>query len=333
MERWSPYQDANLGTAIDQSLRLANILSEPSADTSITETRAVREPDGPFATGRFRSCTICPFVQYFDSDFTTIRDLQADYTLPRSICVGTIFEGRWCTAVNGKRVESSPPGTPAIYAYGEEMRAKSFQPEGCRIRSTALLIGAEFVDSFHMSDEEPCMLALASLLKAKLFIRDLSRLSFINYTFLRMQQNPYRGKMADIYMQSLGLSAIVELASFLSGESTQPTTSGLRRIELAQEAKLILDQRLASPPTAEELARLLGTNQTTLRHQFKETFGISIMAYVTGRRLEAAQILLREGTLQIAEIAYRLGYSEPTNFAAAYRRYFGRSPKADRFAN
>ncbi|PXC06966.1 MULTISPECIES: helix-turn-helix domain-containing protein, partial [Gammaproteobacteria] len=51
-----------------------------------------------------------------------------------------------------------------------------------------------------------------------------------------------------------------------------------------------------------------------------------MLQYVRDRRLEIGRQMVREGRWQIAQIAYRLGYSSPENFTHAYRARFGHPP-------
>jgi transcriptional regulator GlxA family with amidase domain len=44
-------------------------------------------------------------------------------------------------------------------------------------------------------------------------------------------------------------------------------------------------------------------------------------------RLKKAAELLRTGQYSIAEIAYKVGFSEPANFSRSFTRHFGKSPK------
>jgi AraC-like DNA-binding protein len=52
--------------------------------------------------------------------------------------------------------------------------------------------------------------------------------------------------------------------------------------------------------------------------------------FSTNARREAAERYLSESALSIAELAYLLGYSEPSAFHRAFKRWFGRSPLAFR---
>jgi AraC-like DNA-binding protein len=43
-----------------------------------------------------------------------------------------------------------------------------------------------------------------------------------------------------------------------------------------------------------------------------------------------ARPLLRDGRLAVSEVAYLLGYEDPSSFQRAFRRWSGRSPRAFR---
>ncbi len=59
---------------------------------------------------------------------------------------------------------------------------------------------------------------------------------------------------------------------------------------------------------------------------FRAHFGTSVFAYLRKARMELAQELLRKRHLNVTEVAFRVGYSNPSKFAAAFRREFGVSP-------
>lgn len=101
------------------------------------------------------------------------------------------------------------------------------------------------------------------------------------------------------------------------------------RVRLEEARALLLDN-FTDPPTVESLARQVGLNRTTLRQGFKQLFGETIADFCQTRRMMLARELLREGQLSIADIAEIVGYGQPTNFTAAFRRHFNALPSAFR---
>lgn len=93
------------------------------------------------------------------------------------------------------------------------------------------------------------------------------------------------------------------------------------------EARDHLAQHYAHPPTIPDLARMIGLNQTKLKAIFRETLGFTIYDYILARRMERAAEMLVTGDYAIAQVAYAVGYDYPANFAAAFKRHFGRLPR------
>ena len=56
-------------------------------------------------------------------------------------------------------------------------------------------------------------------------------------------------------------------------------------------------------------------------------FGMSVHAYVIDQRLEKAAGLLLESNLNVSQVATLVGYSKPSNFAAAFKKKYGVIPK------
>ena len=79
----------------------------------------------------------------------------------------------------------------------------------------------------------------------------------------------------------------------------------------------------------EEAARELGVSPRTLARRFRER-GTSFAAFADDLRRQLALRYLDDQTLRLGQIGYLLGYSEPSAFNHAFRRWTGRSPKAYR---
>ena len=76
----------------------------------------------------------------------------------------------------------------------------------------------------------------------------------------------------------------------------------------------------------EDLARLAAMSESGLRAKFRMTYGVSVFDYWRRCRLELAHQYLEHG-FSVQQTAHRVGYKYATNFATAYRRQFGTSPR------
>ena len=85
------------------------------------------------------------------------------------------------------------------------------------------------------------------------------------------------------------------------------------------------------PPEAGELGKRLASSPRTIRRRLREE-GTSLSAIVTEARHELALRYLAQDDLGASEIAYLLGFSDPTAFHRAFRRWQGCTPLEHRRA-
>ena len=79
--------------------------------------------------------------------------------------------------------------------------------------------------------------------------------------------------------------------------------------------------------SVEELADKLNVSRVQLYRKVKAILGMSISDHINNIRLEKAATMLRDGKMNISEIAYSLGFSSPNYFSTAFKNKFGISPK------
>ena len=98
----------------------------------------------------------------------------------------------------------------------------------------------------------------------------------------------------------------------------------VRKIRNAKEHLL---QHMDSPPSLKELSRIAGLNEYQLKAGFKEIYGNTVYGYLLDHKLDHARMLLDSKQYQVAEVAYNVGYTNPSHFIAAFRKKFGITPK------
>jgi AraC-like DNA-binding protein len=82
-------------------------------------------------------------------------------------------------------------------------------------------------------------------------------------------------------------------------------------------------------PEIEAIARQLGLSPRTLQRRLADE-ELSFQTLVDGVRRSYAERFLAEGRLSIGEIAFLVGFSDPSNFHRAFRRWTGKTPAAHR---
>lgn len=93
-----------------------------------------------------------------------------------------------------------------------------------------------------------------------------------------------------------------------------------------QARRVIAELLPHGTPTVEEVAGRLNMSPRTLQRRLRES-GHNLRELIDQTRAALARSHLRSDHLTIGEIAYLLGYAEPSAFAHAFRRWEGVSPR------
>lgn len=78
-------------------------------------------------------------------------------------------------------------------------------------------------------------------------------------------------------------------------------------------------------PRREAVAQALNLSERTLQRRLQEEGG-SFQQLLDDTRRELAQQYLAQPSLSLLEVAYLLGFADPSNFFRAFRRWFGQTP-------
>lgn len=128
-----------------------------------------------------------------------------------------------------------------------------------------------------------------------------------------------------IRFESLALDVFSQILSLDVPVQRRSTDDGYRK-RAVNEALEILEQEWASPPTISSLARRVGLNECYLKSGFRKHTGLSIGEYVRKLRMEKALDFIENNRGTIMQTALFVGYSNPSHFSAAFKKYYGRSP-------
>lgn len=140
---------------------------------------------------------------------------------------------------------------------------------------------------------------------------------------------PFAGMTKRLYLQgkvfelmALQVDGMLKPVSPTPAGSLKPDL--IARIHYAAE---ILRSQLESPPSQVDLAQQVGMGHCTLNKGFRAVFGVTTFAYLTRYRMQQAKQLLQQPGYSVAEVANRVGYANPAQFAAAFKRHFGMTPR------
>jgi AraC-like DNA-binding protein/ActR/RegA family two-component response regulator len=88
-----------------------------------------------------------------------------------------------------------------------------------------------------------------------------------------------------------------------------------------------LRQNLGLDRDLDELARVGGTNRTTLNLAFQQVFGLTVFDWLREQRLLRAAELLRTTRVAVHKIGAEVGYASHPAFTTAFQHRFGSSPR------
>ncbi|MEU6479034.1 AraC family transcriptional regulator [Streptomyces sp. NPDC047017] len=107
-----------------------------------------------------------------------------------------------------------------------------------------------------------------------------------------------------------------------------PAWWAAQRDPVAGEALRLLHAEPAAPWTVSSLAERAGVSRATPAKRFTDQVGEPPLTYLTHWRMTlAADLLVEQESVTIAEIAHAVGYSDPFGFSAAFKRVRGTNPR------
>jgi AraC-like DNA-binding protein len=86
------------------------------------------------------------------------------------------------------------------------------------------------------------------------------------------------------------------------------------------------DRHYADPLDLDALAWVAGLSKFHFQRLFKTTYGLTPAAYVSQRRVERAQDLLRATNLTVTEVCHAVGFSSLGSFSSRFRELVGETP-------
>lgn len=141
-----------------------------------------------------------------------------------------------------------------------------------------------------------------------------------------LQPNPE----APFGAEQLIRAAIEELLLLLlrRGESLGGRERGRLRSgsDVTRSISEYLEERLDQPLTVEQICRDNMIGRSQLQKLFHDETGGGIMEYFSSLKIKAARRMIREGRLNMTQIALRLGFQSVHYFSRRFKQFTGMSP-------
>ena len=262
-------------------------------------------------------------------DFTPARPLDwAASFHPGSLelCLNLEGTGR---IVSAEGVTELPPRSHACYFQGEPPLAAS-RRSGEAHRFITVEMSPEFLRT-HFADQEALLHE-----RVRAVARGTARESFVdtpgrlNSSLLQLVDSlrhcPVFTPAQGLWFRCKALETAAHVL-FRPAEGEMFCTRAQRAArERVERARDILRQRLAQPPSLEDLAKLVGCSPFYLSRQFSQETGMTIQKFVRLIRMERAAELLRSGRCNVTEAALEVGYNSLSHFSSVFHETYGCCP-------
>lgn len=155
-------------------------------------------------------------------------------------------------------------------------------------------------------------------------LRDAAQFSVVFgnlQTELRRPAHPLQRVVVQSYLRVL-LSALAD--------EEEAKTAADERANLARDFIAAVEHRFCEWSTVADYLRLLAVGEKVLSAAVRHTTGYTPKAYIDRRRTLEAKRMLIYTQRSAKEIAYALGFDEPTNFQKFFRKHVGETPQTFR---
>jgi AraC family transcriptional activator of pobA len=141
-----------------------------------------------------------------------------------------------------------------------------------------------------------------------------SRIPFWWSTIASIEEESDRSRIAVVAYATL---LLVELGRMVPGEARDP----------AVEAVLdVITERFPGELSLRDVAAVVGLTPGYLTTMIRERTGRTVQQWITEYRLAEARRLLADSSIPVAEVARRVGLSDPAYFTRVFRRGVGATP-------
>lgn len=216
--------------------------------------------------------------------------------------------------------------------YPEEVTLLYEQPTGHRLQCVSVDLPVSFLEE--LRDEAPSP-GLGSILNTRAGNVRLSpnhpAHSYglkVARALMEMSGDTTIGRLR---MESVSLDLIATLVGSKAFEVTADgggTRIPNRQRVAVNEAVDILREEYAEHHTIGSLARRVGINECYLKSAFRVLTGHTIADYLRGVRMEKARVMIESHGVGVTEAATFVGYSNPSHFAAGFKKVHGVLPSS-----
>ncbi len=305
------------------------------AGTGFAMLRPDLAPEGVALRGRYQMVRMRSGLSLHASDTLDMHDLTTRIVHTEGLTVSLFLKGHADVSLGGRPFLL---GSPAVGGELEGVVLARAAPDfferrgrsGNHVRKVNVTIPAQWLEQEGLPDlaDHRAVRAFSREHLASVRWKLSSRLKVLAEQILTPP--PYTGLLQGLYLESRAIEIAAEALGVM-GRISSPSAP-LRGADKQRMWAVhdFIEARLADTITLDAIAREAGMSVNNLQRLFRAAFGMTVFEHVRLRRLELARAALEEGRLTVSQAAFMAGYTAAPNFATAFKRAFGISPKAVR---
>ncbi len=290
-------------------------------------SQVAEDVQGPAISGFLLANEVQPGLFATGHRATYLDDFNVEIEVGSSLVCGILLGGEAEPVyVSGQKPIYYVTERPLLIGFGKPVRSSGCWKAGQENAFAGFTLQEQFFERLGPHVDNDGLSRLYDFLNADFSSLVLPRSAKLLDIAQNNLSHPYEGRLGELFIEANTLAFVIETARLLEETERLSTLIGRKHYDRVMQARDMIDANLADPPKSLDLARQVGVCLTTLQTNFKAVFGVSIFAYVRKQRLELSRAMLRNTDIPVAEIGYRVGFSNAAAFTAAYRREFGVPP-------
>ncbi len=312
-----------------------------SSDLFPTDPNQFRfcEISQPFINGIFKYMPVSKGISISLTDIKTTKPMQFNVKgkMPHFIKLSFILGGSINSSLKeGKKEFSNYQGQGHISIAEGQMESQIMIPGDQNIQLLEIYFTPEAFENYCRESGHNLPYAIAQASKNRK--TPITTCSFlppqkIQKLIYELKKETDRCNKKSLVIEEICTDLAIDVISYLDeGMGSIKTILSAPEIEKIREAKHILEKRMDDPPTIHELSRITGLNDYKIKTGFRQAFGKTPHQTLTEMRLEKAKKLIEEGNKSISDVGTKVGYHNPGDFSAAFRKKFGSTPSEMRKA-
>lgn len=295
---------------------------------------------GPAFEGRVDLTELRPGLVVHSTDIANLHRMTTQMTLSPRLTVVLVLAGQTNVSFGDQPLQLSGtaarmPGTKAegaVVALARPEEFVRFSTAGCHERKVCVSVSADWLSAVGLCEQHETEPVLEFASRHLSMMRWQPSSKAVALTEQLINPPVLTPMMHRLYVESRALDVLSEAFAAIEGIGNRAATSPNRPQDerLMREVSVYLGHADPETLSLADVARQFGTNPSSLQQKFRQTFGTTVFAYIRSQRLQRARHALERDGISVAQAADIAGYTSAANFATAYRKAFGLTPKQSR---